>query len=146
MEDPNKPLYLKETDSTGYRILLLKDFRAYRDSIVNQTKDTLVQTGADTLIIRLYDPPFGAKTSQYVFTNKDGYITIKLDDADKKKYQVILMEEDETPLIDIKQVKDPLIMLDKTNFYKGGWYKFTLKENGRIKEKGKVFLPKDLRP
>ena len=143
IEDPNKPLYLKESDTSNYRILPLKDFRNYRDSIVNQTRDTLVQVGKDTIVIRVYDPPFAVRASQYVFTDKDGFINIKLDDAEKKKYQVIFMEEDETPLIDIKQVKDPLLILDKTNFYKGGWYKFTLKENGRIKEKGKVFLPKD---
>ncbi len=144
--NPNKPLYFRENDSSAYRVLLFKDFRSFRDSIINQTKDTLIQTGEDTLVIKVYNPPFGLKTSQYIFTDKDGYITIKLDDAETKKYQVIIMEEDETPLIDIKQVKAPLIMLDKTNFYKGGWYKFTLKENGRIKEKGKVFLPKDFKP
>jgi hypothetical protein len=143
LEDPNKPLYLKESDTTDYKILLLKDFRSYRDSIISKTKDTLVQIGTDTLYIRVYDPPFAESTSQYVFINKDGYIVIKLDDADKKKYQVTVLEENETPLIDIKQVKEPLLILDKSNFYKGGWYKFTLKENGRIKEKGKVFLPRD---
>ncbi len=143
MYDPNKPLYLKENDSTVFRILLLKDFRSYRDSIVNLTKDTLIQIGEDTILIKVYDPPFASKASQYIFTDKDGYITIKLMDAATKKYQVTFMAEDETPLLEIKQVKDPLIILDKTNFYKGGWYKYTLKENGRVKEKGRVFLPKD---
>lgn len=146
IEDPNKPLYLKENDSTDFRILLLKDFRNYRDSIISQTKDTLIQVGSDSLYIKVYDPPFAERASQYIFTNKDGYIVIKLDDAEKKKYQVIIMEENEAPVIDIKQVKNTMLILDKTNFYSGGWYKFTLKENGRIKEKGRVFLPKDFRP
>ncbi|MCU0404278.1 MAG: hypothetical protein MUE99_06990 [Chitinophagaceae bacterium] len=143
VEDPNKPLFIKENDSSDYKIILLKDFRAYRDSIINQTKDTLAQISNDTLYIRMYDPPFAEKASQYVFTNKDGYIVIKLDDAEKKNYQVTILEEDETPFIDIRKVKEPMLILDKSNFYKGGWYKFTLKENGRVKEKGKVFLPKD---
>ena len=143
VEDPNKPLFIKESDTTGYRVVLLKDFRAYRDSIINQTKDTLEQLSPDTLYVRMYDPPFAEKASQFVFTNKDGYIVIKLDDAAKKNYQVTILEENETPLIDIRKVKEPMVILDKTNFYKGGWYKFTLKENGRVKEKGKVFLPKD---
>lgn len=141
--DPNKPLYLKESDTTDYRILLLKDFRAYRDSIMNQTKDTLVQRGKDTLLIKPYDPPFAKNASKYVFTSKDGYLVIKLDDFDKKKYQVVIMEEDETPVVELRQIKDAQITLDKSIFYKSGWYKFTLRENGRIKEKGKVFLPKD---
>lgn len=143
LEDPNKPLYIRESDTSGYRIIPLKDFRSYRDSIIRLTKDTLVQSGTDTLFLKLYDPPFGQKTSQYVFTNKDGYFVIKLDDAAKKNYQVIIMEDNEIPVLDIKHVKEPLLILDKSNFYKAGWYKFTLKEGGRIKEKGKIFLPGD---
>ncbi len=144
--NPFKPIYIKESDTTGYITIPIKDFRAYRDSIMTLTRDTLVQSGVDTLVIKVYDPPFAARTSQYVFTNKDGYIVIKLDDAETVKYQVTLMDEDEKPVIDIKRVNDPLLILDKTNFYQGGWYKFTLRENGRVKEKGKVYLPKDFSP
>jgi hypothetical protein len=144
--NPDKVLFYRIGDSTDYRIVLMKNFRNFRDSIINQTKDTLFQLAEDTLLIKLYDPPYAEKMSQYVFTDKDGYIVIKLDDAEKKKYQVTILEENETPLIEIKQVKDPYLILDKTNFYKGGWYKFVIKENGRVKEKGKVYLPKDFRP
>jgi hypothetical protein len=144
--DPNRPIFIKLSDTSSFSTLLYKDFRDFRDSIMSKTKDTLIQMGVDTLYIRVYDPPFVEKTSEFVFTNKDGYIVIKLDDADKKKYQVILMEENETPVIDIRHVKEPLLIIDKTNFYKAGWYKFTLKENGRIKEKGKLYLPRDFRP
>jgi hypothetical protein len=146
IEDPNKELFYRVGDSTDYRMVLLKNFRNFRDSIINQTKDTLVQLSNDTLWVKLYNPPYAEKMSQYIFTDKDGYIVIKLDDAEKKKYQVTILEEDETPLIEIKQLRDPYLILDKTNFYKGGWYKFIIKENGRIKEKGKVYLPKDFSP
>lgn len=144
--NPNKPIYIKESDTTGFITIPIKDFRTYRDSIMTLTKDTLVQSGKDTLFIKVYDPPFAARTSQYIFTNKDGYIVIKLDDAEKKKYQVTLMDEEENPVLDLKKINDPMLILDKTNFYRGGWYKFTLRENGRIKEKGKVYLPKDFMP
>jgi hypothetical protein len=144
--NPNQPIYVKISDTSAFTVLLYKDFRNFRDSIMMNTKDTLIQMGVDTLYVRVYDPPFVEKTSEFVFTNKDGYIVIKLDDANKKKYQVIFMEENETPVIDIKQVKEPFLILDKTNFYRAGWYKFTLKENGRIKEKGKLFLPRDFMP
>jgi hypothetical protein len=134
------------SDTADFRILLARDFRAFRDSIMTKTKDTLVQMGEDTLYIRVYDPPFTQRSSQYVFTDKDGYIVIKLDDAESNKYQVTIMEQNETPVLDIKHVKHPYLILDKTNFYKAGWYKFTLRENGRVKEKGVVFLPKDFLP
>ncbi len=144
IETPEKPIYIRVEDSLDYRVVLLKDFRTFRDSIISQTKDSLIQTGEDTLMIRLYDPPFNQKTSEYVFTNSEGYIVIKLDDAPRKKYEISIMLEDETPVLLIKSLKDPYLILDKTNFYKAGWYKFTIRENGRIKEKGKVYLASDI--
>jgi hypothetical protein len=143
IQEPERPIYFRIEDSLKYKTVLLKDFRSFRDSIMSQTKDTLVQTGDDTLMIRLYNPPFNQKTSEFIFTNKDGYIVIKLNDALQKKYEVSFMKEDETPVLILKSVKDPYVILDKTNFYKAGWYKFAIRENGRIIEKGKVYLASD---
>ena len=143
IENPEKPIYIFLEDSLPYQVILFKNFRSFRDSIISQTKDTMVQTGNDSLMIRLYNPPFNQKTSEFIFTNKDGYIVIKLNDALQKKYEVSFLLENETPVLVLKLVREPYLILDKTNFYKGGWYKFTIRENGRIKEKGKVYLASD---
>jgi hypothetical protein len=143
IEDPNKPIYLRFSDSTGFQTILTRDFRLFRDSIMTKTKDTLVQISPDTVLIRIYDPPFTQKASEYVFTDRDGYIVIKLDDYEKKKYQVVIMDEQENPIINLQNIKEPYLILDKSIFYKAGIFKYLLRENGRVKEKGSVYLPRD---
>jgi hypothetical protein len=137
----NKPIFVK----TRSGLLTLKpvEFKGFRDSVLAFTNDTLVQTGTDTVAIELYSPPFLQRNSQYVFTDRDGFIVVKLPD-DNKKYELIFLEEDDTPVLEFKTLKKQQFTIDKTNFYHGGWYKFEIRENGRIKERNKVYLPTDL--
>jgi hypothetical protein len=141
----DKKFFIKIAD-TLHASLLGHQLLQFRDSILLATKDTLYQLTEDTILLAVYVPPFAQRTSEFVFTDKDGYIVIKLLDADKKRYEVKFMEEDETPVLDIKTIKDSYLIIDKTNFYHGGWYKFELRENGRVKERNKVFLAKDFLP
>jgi hypothetical protein len=138
----DKKFYVKIADSL-HAALLGPSFLQFRDSILTKTKDTLYQLTDDTILLGIYVPPFVQKLSEYVFTDKDGYIVIKLPDADKKRYELRFMEEDETLVLDLSVIKEPYLIVDKTSFYKGGWYKFELKENGRVKERNKVFLARD---
>jgi hypothetical protein len=142
---PDKPFYVKIKD-TLYTTLVTQDFFNFRDSILKNTKDTLYQLSEDTILLGIYIPPFLQRTSEFVYTDKDGYIVIKLAEAGKKHYDLIFLEEDETPVLELKAVKEPFLILDKTNFYHGGWYKFELRENGKIKERNKIFLAKDFTP
>lgn len=141
--NPFKPLFVQLSDTQRVTIFT-KDFSQFRDSIRVMTKDTLIQIAPDSLVVKAYNPPFGQRVSQFVFIDKDGYLAIKLLDADKVRYDVLLFEEDEkTIVLSLKHIKEPYLVVDKSNFYKGGWYKYTLLENGRIKEKNKIYLPKD---
>ena len=83
------------------------------------------------------------KPSIYIFTNKDGYLSISLSDAKNKKYHLKFFEEDGSPLFEIHQVKEPLLTLDKSNFVHAGWFRFELFEDDKLKEKNKFYLPKD---
>ena len=62
------------------------------------------------------------KPSQYVYTERDGNITISLADANKKQYSIKFFEENETELFEIKHVKEALLTLDKANFLHAGWF------------------------
>jgi hypothetical protein len=97
---------------------------------------------ADTVEVQPYSPPYLQKTSEYVFTDRDGFIVVKLPD-NNKKYELVFLEEDDTPVLEFKQLRQLQFTIDKTNFYHGGWYKFEIRENGRIKERNKVYLPTD---
>lgn len=81
--------------------------------------------------------------SFYVYTNKDGYLFINLPDADKKKYHIKFYEDDGSFLFELKNIKEPALTLDKTNFMHSGWFRFELFNDGELIEKNKFYLPKD---
>ncbi|HEY4876060.1 MAG TPA: hypothetical protein VIH86_10835 [Puia sp.] len=120
-----------------------KMLNRFRDSILKKTKDTLAFIGADTVLIKSFVPKEVYKISNYVFTGKDGNINISLPDATIKKYSVKFLEIDSSPVFDIKEIKDVLLIVDKTNFVHSGWFRFELFEDGKLKEKNRFFIPKD---
>jgi len=139
---PPKTYYVKRRDSVimEFAETYLKSFR---DSILAKTKDTLVFRTGDTLLIRPFIPKEVYKPSLFVFTGKDGNVTISLPHVEEKKYHIKFFEEDSTPLFELKEVKESPLTLDKTNFVHGGWFRFELYENGQLKEKHKFYISKD---
>lgn len=139
---PDRKFFVKLYDSL-FTVLQDGDYVQFKDSIINRTKDTLTLLTNDTILLKRYNPPFIYKTSIYVYPNRDGYIVIDLPEALTRKYELIIKEEDDMPVIHLKKVGATYLMLDKASFYHGGWYKFELWEDGQIKEKNKIFLSKD---
>jgi hypothetical protein len=130
------------------RLLDGNQVRKFSDSLLKETKDTLLFVNTDTLLIKPYVEPFVEvkdvyKISPYIYTAKDGNIDISLADWSKKDYSVKFFDEAHNLLLEVKQVKDPLLIIDKTNFLHSGWFRFELYENGRLIEKNKVFIPKE---
>ncbi|ANE50205.1 hypothetical protein [Flavisolibacter tropicus] len=81
--------------------------------------------------------------SFYVYTNKEGYVYINLPDADSKKYSIKFFEENNTPLFEIKPIKDKALTLDKANFIHAGWFNFELYDDDKLVERHKFYLNKD---
>lgn len=140
--EPERIFYLKKGD-TLIGQLLDRDIKRLRDSILNKTKDTLAFKTADTLLIKPFIPKVIYKPSLYVFTGKDGNVTIALPEVSTKKYSIRFFEDDTTPLFELKQVKESPLTLDKANFLHAGWFRFELYENGQLKEKHRFYIPKD---
>lgn len=140
-----KTVYIKQKDSVIGQVSG-NQIRAFRDSVLAKTKDTLLFIHADTILIKAFVPPPVKevyKISAYVFTSKDGNVNISLADATKKKYAVKFFEQDNSLLLEIKEIKDPMLILDKANFLHSGWFRFELYEDGKLKEKNRLFIPKD---
>jgi hypothetical protein len=116
---------------------------AYRDSLLNHTKDTLVFIDGDTLLIKSFVPKEVYKISPYVFTAKYGNIHISLPDAAGKHYNVKFFDENNKLLFELSEIKDPSLTIDKTNFHHSGWFRFELYEGGQLKEKNKFLIPKE---
>lgn len=139
---PPKVYFVKKGDSVITQFTE-PSLKAFRDSLLNKTKDTLVFKIGDTLLIKPFIPKEVYKPSLYVFTAKDGNVTISLPNVAEKKYEVKFFEEDLTPLFELKDVKESPLTIDKTNFVHGGWFRFELYENGQLKEKHKFYIPKE---
>lgn len=103
--------------------------------------DTAAKTVNGTTPAVVKKPTF--VPSFYVYTNKEGYVYINLPDADTKKYSVKFYEEDNTPLFEIKPIKEPALTLDKANFLHGGWFHFELYNDDKLVERHKFYLTKD---
>lgn len=140
--EPEKYFTVKKRDSIILRVPE-KAFKKFRDSIVYKTKDTMAFKNLDTILIRPFVPREIYKPSLYVFTDRDGNVVINLPDASQKKYQVRFFEEDQSPLFEVKQVKSPMLIVDKSNFLHSGWFRFELYEEEKLKEKHRFFIPKD---
>lgn len=140
--EPEKFFTIKRRDTVLGQISE-KFFQKFRDSIVYKTKDTMVFRSIDTIVIKPFVPKEVYKPSIYVFTEKDGNITISLPDVSNKHYSVKFFDEKLNPLFDIPKIKESPLILDKVNFLRSGWYRFELYEDGKLKEKNKFFIPKD---
>ena len=120
------------------------DFLRFKDSILTRTKDTLVTINSESVLIRPYLAKEFWKPSPYIFTNNNGYVSIQLPLLKQHNYRVIFFEENsKTPLFELKQIREPELVLDKTNFVHAGWFDFQLFEDGKLKEKNRFYLQKD---
>lgn len=93
--------------------------------------------------VTLKNKPNAFVPSIYVYTARDGYVSVKLPDEEKpKKYSIKFFEEDKL-LFELKEIKEKEFKLDKTNFYHAGWFRFELYEDGKLLEKHKFYLEKE---
>ena len=141
-EIPERVIYIKKRDTLISQIGE-RSLKRFKDSLLLKTKDTLSFNTADTIIIKPFVPKEVYKPSRFVFTEKDGNVKIVLPDAATKKYTLKFFDESNMPVFDIKQIKEPMLILDKSNFVHAGWFKFELMEDGQVKEKHKLYIPKE---
>jgi hypothetical protein len=83
--------------------------------------------------------------SGFIFTNSEGNLVIALPDVHKKKFSLHVLTKEGLPIFEMKNIKEPLLQIDKSNFYKSGWFKYELYEAGKIREKNRFFIPDDIK-
>jgi hypothetical protein len=140
--EPEKFFFIKKRD-TLVATINAKELKKFRDSVVTRTKDTIAFAGADTILLKPFVPKEVFKPSKFIYTERDGNITINLPNAGLHHYSVKFFDEKSAPLFDITEVKEQSLLIDKVNFLRSGWYKFELYEDGKLKEKHKFFIPKE---
>ena len=135
-------VYVRKGNSVINR-LSVRQVQPFRDSILNRTKDTLVFIGGDTLLIKPFVPAEVYKVSAYVYTGKYGNVHVSLPEAGRRHYSVKFFDENNKLMFELSEIKDPALILDKTNFQHAGWFRFELYEGEQLKEKNKLFIPKE---
>ncbi len=116
---------------------------AFRDSLLNKTRDTLVFIDGDTILVKPFVPVEVYKISPYVFIGRYGNIHVSLPEAAKRHFSVKFFDETNKLLFELSEIKDPSLILDKTNFHHSGWFRFELYDGDLLKEKNKLFIPKE---
>jgi hypothetical protein len=120
-----------------------KAWNLFRDSILTTTQDSLLKISEDTFQLKPYVAKESNKPSTYVFVSREGNVIVKLPEAGRKKYALDFYDAKNQYLFRITQFRDSALIIDKANFLESGWYYFDLFEEGKLKEKNKLFLPKD---
>jgi hypothetical protein len=142
LEVQQRPIFVKKGDALLGQIPGSK-LRAFRDSLLTQTKDTLIFIDGDSLLIRPFVPREMYRVSSYVYTGKYGNVQLSLPDAGKRHYSLKFFDDSSKLLFELSAIKAPTLILDKSNFLHAGWFKFELYEDGQLKEKNKLFIPKE---
>lgn len=118
-------------------------YKRFRDSVAMNTKDTLYNITTFRAELKRYIPKPVWKPSVYVYTNNSGYVTLSLPNADKVHYKLVVYDMEDKEQFSIARVREPELILDKSNFKKAGWYQFELFLNGNLLDKNRFFLPKN---
>jgi hypothetical protein len=79
--------------------------------------------------------------SGLVFTNNEGNLIIALPDANRKKFSLRVFKEDGTPMFQMRNIKEPQLLIDRSNFLHSGWFKYDLYEDERLREQNRFFIP-----
>lgn len=123
--------------------LSVKQLQPFRDSVLNRTRDTLIFIDGDTLLIKPFVPIEVYKVSAYVYTGKYGNVHVSLPEAGRRHYSVKFFDENNKLMFELSEIKDPALILDKTNFQHAGWFRFELYDGDQLKEKNKLFIPRE---
>ncbi len=141
-DDPNQTITVIVRD-TVFAKLHFTEFKHFKDSIFNNTRDSLFSENADEVVLKPYIPQGNFIPSMYVYTDRSGFININVPDAKQKNYSLIFYDGDYKELFTIKHLDYTQLILDKASFVHGGWFLFELYEGSKLKERNKFYLQKD---
>lgn len=104
------------------------------------TNPTSLSLEPSTLVGPSENVPQAFSPSVFVYTNADGNVNISLAQAGAHRYSVRFFDAENHFLFEISDIHKSLLILDKINFLRVGWYHYELYEDGKIKEKWKFYI------
>jgi hypothetical protein len=83
------------------------------------------------------------KTNPFLFINKENNLMLFLPDIHKRKFHLHVYKEDGSTIFQMRNIKDPQLLIDKSNFIYSGWFKYEIFEGEQLKEKGRFLINPD---
>ena len=83
--------------------------------------------------------------SQRIFTARDNNLVIHLEDAGTKKYTAKFFDEKDSLLFELTRLNDEYLIIEKVNFIHPGWFHFEIYESGKLIEKNKFQILRELK-
>ena len=83
--------------------------------------------------------------SSRIFSNRDNNVVIHLPEASFKKYTVKFYDETHVFLFELTKLMEEFLIVEKVNFAHAGWFHFEIFENGKLLEKNKFFIGRDIK-
>lgn len=121
--------------------------RTVRFELARNTKSGIRFTDGisvdDSIRLGIEQPKNLYKPSEYVFSDPEGNVSLSFPEAGRKKYRIQFLMPDGKPYLTVDNLKEPMLTLDKANFQRSGWYEFDVYEDGNLKERNKVFIPRN---
>ncbi len=123
-----------------------KKFREFRDSIALKTRDTLFSRADGRVNIHPYQgQQMGSasekkKSPPLVFTDKKGYVNLRLAHPKFYRYIVRFYESTGKLAFEIIAPKEDWLILEKSNFIHAGTFDYEVWQDGMLHDKGRITL------
>jgi hypothetical protein len=121
-------------------------FRQFRDSIALKTRDTLFSRADGRVDIHPYQgQQMGSasekkKSPPLVFTDKKGYVNLRLAHPKFYRYIVRFYESTGKLAFEINAPKEDWLILEKSNFIHAGTFDYEVWQDGTLHDKGRITL------
>jgi len=80
--------------------------------------------------------------SPFLFTNREGNVVVAMPQRNGGRFSVHFFLPEGTPLFQFDIQREPILILDKVNFQRSGWFDFEIRQDGQVKERNRIFIPK----
>lgn len=118
--------------------------KKFKDSVAKNSKDTLLfNDEINEIVIKTFIPIPIWKPSTFVFIDENNLIKLVFAKAKQRKISIHFFNELGKPILQIDQIKESNLILDKANFRQIGWINFEIYENDVLIEKNKFYLTVD---
>lgn len=78
-----------------------------------------------------------------LYTNSQGQLIIVVPEDKKNIYTLKFFTDAGSPMFTLNRIQESQLTLEKTNFHNSGWFRCELYEHEKLREKYRIFIPKD---